>query len=133
MMESIPKRAARPLDYATLSAGERVAVEVLYYGELSQYERWMLPCSARELKRLVKRGWVDESAEQVSERRYDQAHHHPACYWITGAGCEALQQAEQQARIAFWLKQERTVKILCFPLMVEYSARKEVRDGTHAR
>jgi len=69
----------------------------------------------------------------VEQERYDQVHHHPATYWITGAGCEAMVRAEQQARIAFWLKQERTAKILCFPLRVEYPVRKEVRDGTHAR
>lgn len=127
----MPKRL--PLNYAALSEAERATVETLYYGEFSIYTRADLPCSARELKRLVRRGWVEDSAERVEQVRYDQAHHHPACYWITGAGCEALQQAEQQARIAFWLKQERTAKILCFPLMVEYSAREEVRDGTHAR
>ncbi len=117
-------RAARPLDYAALSENERAAVETLYYGERQIYERCDLLCSARELKRLIKRGWVDESPERVDERRYDQVSYTPAFYWITGAGCDAMQQAEQQARIAFWLKQERTAKILCFPLVVEYLSRR---------
>lgn len=118
-------RAARPLDYAALSETERATVETLYYTEFSVCDRAMLVCSARELKRLIRRGWVEEKAERVEGARYDQQTYHPACYWITGAGCEAMQQAEQQARITFWLKQERTAKILCFPLVVDYPAREE--------
>ena len=114
------KRVARPLNYATLSETERAAVETLYYGEFSIYTRADLPCSARDLKRLVRRGWVEESPERVERVRYDQQVYHAACYWITGAGCEAILEVERQARIAFWLKQERTAKILCFPLVVDY-------------
>ena len=113
-----------PLDYAALTEGERVTVETLYYGEFSQYERGDLPCSAKELKRLVKQGWMASSPERVETARYDQAHYRPACYWLTGAGVDALVEAEQQARIDFWLKQERTAKILCFPLQVEYQVKK---------
>jgi hypothetical protein len=119
-------RAARPLDYAALSENERAAVETLYYGERQIYERCDLLCSARELKRLVRLGWIESTPEQVDVPHYDRgASYHPAAYWITGAGCDAMQQAEQQARIDFWLKQERTAKILCFPLRVDYPARKE--------
>lgn len=128
----MPKRA--PLDYAALSENERATVEMLYYIEFSVCDRPMLVCSARELKRLIRQGWIESTPEQVDAPHYDRgASCHPAAYWITGAGREAMQQAEQQARITFWLKQKRTAKILCFPLVVEYPARKEVRDGTHAR
>ena len=68
----------------------------------------------------MRRGWVEESPERVERVRYDQQVYHAACYWITGAGCEAILEVERQARIAFWLKQERTAKILCFPLVVDY-------------
>lgn len=115
-----------PLDYAALTEGERAAVETLYYGEFSQYERGDLPCSAKELRRLVKQGWIAFAPERVETVRYDQARYHPACYWLTGAGVDALVEAERQARITFWLKQERTAKILCFPLQVDYPARKEL-------
>lgn len=118
------RKSSLPLDYASLSENERAAVEMLYYGELSSYERRDLFCSARELKRLVKRGWIEGSPERVDERRYDDVTCHPATYWITGEGCDAIQRAEQQARIDFWLKQERTAKILCFPLRVEYPSRR---------
>jgi len=43
----VTDRAPRPLDYATLSAGERAAVETLYYTEFSVCDRAMLVCSAR--------------------------------------------------------------------------------------
>lgn len=126
------RRAARPLDYATLSENERATVETLYYGERQIYERCDLLCSARELKRLVRQGWIESTPEQVDVPHYDHgATYHPAAYWITGAGCDAMQQAEQQARIDFWLKQERTAKILCFPLNVRYdeSNSERYREG----
>lgn len=114
-----------PLDYAALSEGERAAVETLYYGEFSQYERGDLPCTARELQRLVKRGWIESSPERVDVPHYDRgATYHPAAYWLTGAGVDVLVEAERQARITFWLKQERTAKILCFPLQVDYPDRR---------
>lgn len=124
-MVSIMTPRKQPLDYAALSDGERAAVETLYYGDLSQYERIALLCSARELKRLIQLGWVESSPEHIESVRYDQNIYHPAYYWITGTGADAMAQAEQQARIAFWLKQERTAKILCFPLHVEYAKREE--------
>lgn len=117
--------ARRPLDYAALSEGERAAVETLYYGDFCQYERHALLCNARELKRLIRLNWIESSPEHVESARYDQNFYHPAYYWITGEGADAMARAEQQARIAFWLKQERTAKILCFPLHVEYRQREE--------
>lgn len=120
----MPKRT--PLDYAALSENERATVETLYYTEFSVCDRAMLVCSARELKRLIRQGWIESTPEQVDAPHYDRgASYHPAAYWITGVGCEAVQKAEQQARIAFWQKQEPAAKILCFPLVVEYPVRRD--------
>lgn len=75
------RRAARPLDYATLSENERATVETLYYGERQIYERCDLLCSARELKRLVRQGWIESTPEQVDVPHYDRCN---ALAGITG-------------------------------------------------
>jgi len=78
------------LDYAALSDGERAAVDMLYHGELQQYEQRHMPCTKREIARLVKQGWIGEDKEWLDPRCYHGSAYHPAVYWIALGGIEAI-------------------------------------------